>query len=576
MVKSREKKITFNLKGQIIQGKNEFKARGLELLKTHIGLAFDDWRHVPDKKKEDMFETLLDEFDFPPEEKDAVFTQLGVQLKTWKKNVRNKYFGNTRESVLAYKDKVLESVQVSLSAWNTFIDREATPEKLAQRCKAKHNRSKKTDAHYLGRTSYAEKEEICMSVEKRKPDPIELYVDARKNPKTKLCHPGAVSDVEQIIAIRSTQDEASKGSIETDALTRHFGKDKIGRTRGVGSTVARTKLKATLPIRNELEQMKTSVQSTNDSLDDLKSTMSHILKVVQVYFSVIAIVHCSKKSATGSPSMPTSGSSKSYKLMHLDGSKSIAQVTIVKTAPGSLVHGRPLLPFKVKIAVVKVFQGMGDEPLWKGNQGGADTLGETEGGYLVSPKYLMEEVTGDNCMPSTLRNHRFSPADTNLVVREFEKCGVILKHVPGPRDANWMHILNKLRCITQWINTLPEIQIRELILDGASSFDFNAKNPIGHLLPMARKEAMVDKKVSISNIKAVVVETIIHGVLQYSYLKVAFHLVEKHCSTYSDLYIYIYIYHKSSTIEHESERPTLLNRAATVELLPAPRQYHFE
>ncbi|KAL6137589.1 hypothetical protein ACLB2K_062879 [Fragaria x ananassa] len=35
----------------------------------------------------------------------------------------------------------------------------------------------------------------------------------------------------------------------------------------------------------------------------------------------------------------------------------------------------------------------------------------------------------------------FSAADTNLVLRELEKCGVILKHVPGPRDANWMHIL---------------------------------------------------------------------------------------------------------------------------------------
>jgi len=54
---------------------------------------------------------------------------------------------------------VPESVLVSLSAWNTFVDREATPEKLAQRLKAKDNRSKKTDAHYLGRTSYAEKEE---------------------------------------------------------------------------------------------------------------------------------------------------------------------------------------------------------------------------------------------------------------------------------------------------------------------------------------------------------------------------------------------------------------------------------
>ena len=35
----------------------------------------------------------------------------------------------------------------------------------------------------------------------------------------------------------------------------------------------------------------------------------------------------------------------------------------------------------------------------------------------------------------------FLPGDTNLVLREFEKCGIVLRHVPGPRDANWMHIL---------------------------------------------------------------------------------------------------------------------------------------
>lgn len=51
-------KVTFNLKGQVIEGKNPFKACGLELVKTHVGLAFDDWIHVPDAKKQDMFETL--------------------------------------------------------------------------------------------------------------------------------------------------------------------------------------------------------------------------------------------------------------------------------------------------------------------------------------------------------------------------------------------------------------------------------------------------------------------------------------------------------------------------------------
>ncbi|XP_062231911.1 nuclear pore complex protein NUP35 isoform X1 [Phragmites australis] len=35
----------------------------------------------------------------------------------------------------------------------------------------------------------------------------------------------------------------------------------------------------------------------------------------------------------------------------------------------------------------------------------------------------------------------FSNGDTNLVLREFEKCGVILRHHSGPRDGNWIHIL---------------------------------------------------------------------------------------------------------------------------------------
>ncbi|XP_044972757.1 nuclear pore complex protein NUP35-like [Hordeum vulgare subsp. vulgare] len=35
----------------------------------------------------------------------------------------------------------------------------------------------------------------------------------------------------------------------------------------------------------------------------------------------------------------------------------------------------------------------------------------------------------------------FSGRETNLVLREFGKCGVILRHCSGPRDGNWIHIL---------------------------------------------------------------------------------------------------------------------------------------
>ncbi|KAF2323461.1 hypothetical protein GH714_035574 [Hevea brasiliensis] len=61
-----------------------------------------------------------------------------------------------------------------------------------------------------------------------------------------------------------------------------------------------------------------------------------------------------------------------------------------------------------------------------------------------------------NCLPAGnldeeewVTVYGFSPGDTNLVLREFERCGLILKHVPGPRDANWMHILYQSRSDAQ-------------------------------------------------------------------------------------------------------------------------------
>lgn len=50
--------VKFNMTGQIIANKSPFKARALELLKTHIGLIYDDWRKVPIDKKDDLIRQL--------------------------------------------------------------------------------------------------------------------------------------------------------------------------------------------------------------------------------------------------------------------------------------------------------------------------------------------------------------------------------------------------------------------------------------------------------------------------------------------------------------------------------------
>ena len=91
-----------------------------------------------------------------------------------------------------------------------------------------------------------------------------------------------------MIELRSSQESSNPTTLEDDALTRHYGKDKNGRTRGVGA-VSRTKLKAILPIRSEIEkvikqsnvQMEQDMHEMKQSNVQLKQNMYEIKKFPQ-------------------------------------------------------------------------------------------------------------------------------------------------------------------------------------------------------------------------------------------------------------------------------------------------------
>ncbi|KAM0945740.1 putative RNA-recognition motif (RRM) domain, nucleoporin, NUP53 [Dioscorea sansibarensis] len=65
----------------------------------------------------------------------------------------------------------------------------------------------------------------------------------------------------------------------------------------------------------------------------------------------------------------------------------------------------------------------------------------------------------------------FFPGDINLVLREFEKCGLILKHVLGPRDANWMHILYQNRYDAQKALQKNGMHINSVLIVGVKPVD---------------------------------------------------------------------------------------------------------
>ncbi|WZY95359.1 hypothetical protein YC2023_067688 [Brassica napus] len=66
---------------------------------------------------------------------------------------------------------------------------------------------------------------------------------------------------------------------------------------------------------------------------------------------------------------------------------------------------------------------------------------------------------------------KFPPSDTNLVLREFEKCGMIVKHVPGPRNANWMHILYQNRSDAQKALSKTGMMINGVVIVGVKPVD---------------------------------------------------------------------------------------------------------
>ncbi|WOL02058.1 hypothetical protein Cni_G10777 [Canna indica] len=65
----------------------------------------------------------------------------------------------------------------------------------------------------------------------------------------------------------------------------------------------------------------------------------------------------------------------------------------------------------------------------------------------------------------------FSAGDTNLVLQEFEKCGVILKHIIGPRSANWVHILYQSRYDAQKALAKDGQQLNNVLIIGVKPVD---------------------------------------------------------------------------------------------------------
>ncbi|KAE8680764.1 Nuclear pore complex protein NUP35 [Hibiscus syriacus] len=141
-------------------------------------------------------------------------------------------------------------------------------------------------------------------------------------------------------------------------------------------------------------------------------------------------------------------------------------------------------------AVLNGQQSAASSSWWspEGNGSGQDDKGKgspaegmAQSGALITllpPKQVARPEIQNNSIPAGNLDGEdwvtvfgFSPADTKLVLREFEKCGVILKYVPGPRDANWMHILYSKGSDAQRALGKNGMQINGVLIIGVKPVD---------------------------------------------------------------------------------------------------------
>jgi hypothetical protein len=221
----------------------------------------------------------------------------------------------------------------------------------------------------------------------------------------------------KISEIQSSQDECTQNDLDSDALTQVKGKDKKGRTRGVGK-IPKTKLKANRPLVSELQEVKNDIKqykvtmgnmesSFNEKISSFNEKMDTILSSVNLLLNQspqqFPFPFAAPSQSTIPTQVPSSLSHPSqsapapaytgyYHIRNLENTKNIAMGKIEEVTPGTIVHCRPMVAPEVKLSVHSIYPGMQDEPVYLTEQGANTTIGEFFGSYVLWPIYLLEKI----------------------------------------------------------------------------------------------------------------------------------------------------------------------------------------
>ncbi|MCL7043759.1 hypothetical protein MKW94_026620 [Papaver nudicaule] len=329
--------VDLNLAGVPIgDNASKFSTRAGDFIRIHIPVNKSDWRHVPINRKNDLWNALMNEFEFPVDHVRSIIESMFPDMyRRYKSDLRDsiRYPLGRRprkapkrkavEGDAVVDEEVVQDVQpieltpevweaakskvpegMTSVIWEEFCDNEKREQKIANNAKNKAAREANRIRHTTGRCSYSNKKYKLdeSGIKIVPPSTTDKWLLGHEGSDGSV-HPSAVEKHKQVTAAKQRNEEqGASGSnsslVISPELDEVFGGKRKEGIRGYSSHVSKKQGVIAALAEAAIHRRKTKNETR---LDTIQSEVSQVAgQVSDLIPKVDAILHYLMKSVKGS------------------------------------------------------------------------------------------------------------------------------------------------------------------------------------------------------------------------------------------------------------------------------------
>ncbi|KAG7536624.1 MFS transporter superfamily [Arabidopsis suecica] len=243
------------------------------LVREHVPVLLDDWRHLSDQTRDTLWEEIQGRFNLTEDwQKDCVFKQMGCVWRASKSKLTTKVRAvKSKAQLLKLKPSNIESV----SAWNAWVKNRNTS--AFKEISEKYRKLRQAQIPHT--TSRKGMNRLAHEMKKKSSNPklvtrSKVWVAGHTHSDGRPVRPEFAETIEKIKSIDSEMGSSSTTNLKDDAVSQVLGKDKPGRLRGMGRGVTATKLAFMLARDSHVEKLEASQADLRIKLEELQDVLT--------------------------------------------------------------------------------------------------------------------------------------------------------------------------------------------------------------------------------------------------------------------------------------------------------------